>query len=43
MKKYETPAIELLMLDAGEFLSVSGDATAIDIFTDTYGKSFTDI
>ena len=40
MKKYETPVAELLTVKATEFLMISGEATATDIFTDTYGKTF---
>ena len=40
MKKYETPTLDLTKLTATAFLEVSGDATAVDTFTDDYGSSF---
>ena len=43
MKKYETPSISLRVLDTAAFLEISGDATAVDTFNDSYGKSFADL
>lgn len=39
-KNYETPALELLLLKTGEFLSTSGDATVEDPYDDGYGETF---
>ncbi len=38
MKKYEIPELELVQAKCATFLDLSGEALALDAFTDDFGK-----